>query len=185
MDETKKLERRLEYPLPRETAVYPRRSMVNYQGFQDRVKNRYWVCGTSLNAIREYVLTDVLRNNVEDFKILFPDFHETAPAYTQLREYQKRPEQVYGDVVENIKSTYRDIGKMLQGKQLKVSDHLRLYPGIMFQNITIFDDEAFVSFYDATGNGPDNITIYCTGAKDKALYDRLLWLFSDMWKVSE
>jgi hypothetical protein len=68
--------------------------MVNYQGFQDRVKNRYWVCGTSLNAIREHVLTDVLRNNVEDFKILFPDFHETSPAYTQLREYQKRPEQV-------------------------------------------------------------------------------------------
>jgi hypothetical protein len=176
--------KRLEYPLSRKTTVYRKRSMVSYKGFQDRVKNRYWVCGTSLNAIKEYVLNDVLENKVEDFKILFPDFHRTAPAYTQLREYRKREEQVYGDVVENIESSYSAITKILQNRRFKVSDHLRLYGGIMFQNITIFDEEAFISFYDATGNGPENITIYCTKGKDKELYERISWLFNDMWESS-
>jgi hypothetical protein len=157
--------------------------MVSYWGFQGRVKSKYWVCGTSLNAIKEYILNDVLENGVSDFRILFPDFHRTAPAYTQLREYRKRKEQQYGDVVKNIKSSYQTIRDILEKRQMNVSDHLRLYPGILFQNITVFDEEAFISFYDATGNGLTNITIYCTSAKDKALYDRIAYLFGDMWKV--
>jgi hypothetical protein len=182
--EEEKDEKRLEYPLPPETTVYRKRSMVSYKGFQDRVKTRYWVCGASLNAITEYVLNDVLENKVEDFKILFPDFHRTAPAYAQLREYRKRKEQIYGDVVKNVKSSYNTIKKILQNRRFNVPEYLRLYRGIMFQNITIFDKEAFISFYDATGNGPKNITVYCTEGKDKALYERISWLFCDMWKSS-
>jgi hypothetical protein len=35
-----------------------------------------------------------------------------------------------------------------------------------------------ISFYDGT----DNITVYCTQDRDQALYGRISWLYSDMWK---
>jgi hypothetical protein len=64
---------------------------------------------------------------------------------------------------------------------IPLKDHLRLYPGIMFKNITIIDDHAFISFYDSTEYGDKNITILC-GKQNKALMKRIGGLFTDMWK---
>jgi hypothetical protein len=50
----------------------------------------------------------------------------------------------------------------------------------MYQNITIFDDTAYISFYDATGVGRHNITVLARGEKNY-LYGQAMKLFFAMW----
>jgi hypothetical protein len=54
----------------------------------------------------------------------------------------------------------------------------------MYQNITILDKTAFISFYDAKGIGDENLTIRCRRrekGREKTLYERIEQFFDIMW----
>jgi hypothetical protein len=170
---------------PPETArVYPARSMVNFALYGGKIRHTFWVCGTSLKRVHEQFIDTVLAGKTTDFKIMLPDPGEKNLSGTQLRKYNKRKEQPYVDQVKECQEAYEAFKKALRNHNVPAGDHLRVYPGIMFQNITVFDDQAFISFYDAAGNGADNITIHC-GQNDTVLLGRIRNLFADMWENSK
>jgi hypothetical protein len=104
--------------------------------------------------------------------------------YDKLRKDGESPSQLYTDQAEEAGKMYDTLKEILKGKGIAIKDRLRLYRGIMFQNITILDDHAFISFYDARGIGNDNITIYCNGKKNKRFMEQIKELFTDMWGMA-
>jgi hypothetical protein len=156
------------------------RSEIDFNRYGKKVSRTYCVCGTSLKTVHEEFINTLLERNI-DFKILLPDYDDKTVSYTQLGEYNKRKNQPYEDQVNVCENSYNAIKNALKNRGITLKDHLRLYPGIMFQNITIIDDHAFISFYDSTGYGDKNITIFC-GKQNKALMKRIEGLFTDMWE---
>jgi hypothetical protein len=86
------------------------------------------------------------------------------------------------DQVGYAKKTGGALYEYFDKHTINISEHLRLYSGVMYQNITIYDDTAYISFYDATGIGNKNITLRCHGIK-KPLYKRIKKLFENMWSA--
>jgi len=72
----------------------------------------------------------------------------------------------------------RQVHKRCPGKELH---HLRRYGGIMYSNITVLDDDAFIAFYDSRGVGEDNITLQFNRSSHPAGYDRVVKEFERMW----
>jgi hypothetical protein len=195
---------------PDSPRVYPQRKTVSFKKYHNRARTQYWVCGTSLEILTKgELIHEIAGKNGLDFRILLPyasprpgscpclgscpwpspsscPCPKTASCvqleeYDKLRKEGKPPSKLYTDQKEEAKGMHKTLKEILESKGITIKDHLRLYKGIMFQNITILDDDAFISFYDARGKGNDNITIYCNGKKDRTLMERIKWLFTDMW----
>jgi hypothetical protein len=153
------------------------------------VQKRYWVCGTTLDAVSQFVLGKILAKHIPDYRIILPDTTANTASRAQLKDMNKRTNPTTGsqslpDQVKAAKAAYKDMSAILMAHPVKdIRDHLRRYNGVMYQNITIYDDIAYVSFYDASGIGAKNITLCCQKEKTP-LFSRIEGFFEDMWKAS-
>ena len=87
-----------------------------------------------------------------------------------------------GDQVDLAKLAFEKANTIvLEGK--KISEILKTYSGIMYSNITIFDDDAFIAFYDCTGNGDFNLTIHFNRNINKTGYNLIEAEFLRMWNA--
>jgi hypothetical protein len=164
--------------------LYLQRQEVHWIPFKVKVRTKYWVAGTSLVGVAERaVIEDLDRKGVKDIKLILPAIERHLSSFIQLDQYDKL---VATPLVNNqVKVAGESYKKLLacvklitNGKEL---DHIRLYSGIMYSNITIFDDDAFIAFYDSTGVGDNNITLHFNQLESEVGYRRIEEEFMKMW----
>jgi hypothetical protein len=152
--------------------VYLNRDKIKFSEYA--AQKRLWVCGTSLVPIGNGLVKAAIENENEiDCKIILPDVSDAdAASYKQLLEYDQKGDLGIGQIqtAQTIYTKLQHFG----------SEHIRLYKGILYQNITLIDDTMFISFYDASGIGDKLITINCTGASGQ-FKKKIETLFTDMW----
>ena len=142
---------------------YLNRKLIHWQPYNENASNRFWACGTSLIGVSERgLIQSFINKRLKDIKILLPNIKECFSSFQQLYLYDKLEEselvvnQVYA-ANESYKRLYAIIDRSAKGN---TEDYIRLYSRIMYSNITIFDDDAFISFYDSTGIGDNNTTLH-------------------------
>jgi 8-oxo-dGTP diphosphatase len=160
--------------------VLNNRSRINWSKYNDLVTERYWVCGNTLMAVPEQ-LVDLMytKKNIRNCKIILSDYHDGTTSQRQLMEYDGAVPQNQALVASDV---YKKLSSYFASRGANPCDHIRLYKKTMFQNITIYDKEAFLSSYDRTGIGDNNITVFCSQTDNEALFTHAVNLFSDMWE---
>jgi hypothetical protein len=161
------------------------RNVINFDVHNNRASYRFWVCGTSLTGVVEHVVGKI-KESVE-YKIILPDTTPCTASRAQLLDMQKRTKpsddaMLVEDQVESAEKIATALYNFFDKHNIDIGEHIKLYNGVMYQNITIYDDIAYISFYDATGIGNNNITLRCHGVKNP-LYRRINTLFENMWKA--
>lgn len=165
-------------------SIYLKRTEIDWGPYNRKIRNLYWVCGTSLIAVAEHLLNSLIDGEVENIKIILPNTQAGCPSYNQLREFNKAHTSPAVDQIELANETYEKIAKTFESRGKTVTEHLRQYSGIMYSNITIYDEDAFISFYDRTGIGDKNITLHLHGEKAKG-YKLVKDSFKEMWVDSK
>jgi hypothetical protein len=170
--------------------VFIERADVLFNEHLNGVTDRFWACGTSLNKVADFALGKLLAKNQIDIKIVLPDFSKGGGSHAQLVDFNEKIKQppdgqALPDQVAAAKNAYDLMLKILAVARPKgnTGDRLRLYDGVMYQNITVFDDIAYISFYDASGIGDQNITLCCQKGRTP-LFSRIEGFFEDMWNAS-
>jgi len=142
----------------------------------ERVTKRYWTCGTSLRtlAAERDVLENMIKKGV-DIRIVLPSTSKSDNSCRQLEEFD----------ILSIDSQVNAAEKSKTGIKKLLSDHnredcLKAYPGIMYANITIYDDTAIIAFYGIGGVGHDNYTLVFDG-KESAGYKYAVKEFERVW----
>ncbi len=167
---------------------YKKRSRVPWNAFSERASRRYWVCGTSLQSLvnqdiptGKSLLASMIERNIEDMRIILPSTSDTDDnSYRQLHYYdQHYLEQSPQPQVAMAERVLKAIRSLLNKKNKCV----KVYQGIMFENITIYDDTAIISFYNVTGFGDGNLTLVFEG-KDTDGYKYAEAEFKEMWDKS-
>lgn len=163
--------------------IYLNRKEIHWSLYNEKVSNRFWACGTSLIGVFERGLVQKYASKgVRDIKILLPNTDMSFVSFEQLEKYDQLDIGLIGNQVELAKAAYEKFESMVLAG-VEVPDVLKKYSGIMFSNITVFDDDAFISFYDCTGNGDNNITLHFNKNINDAGYNLVESEFLRMWKV--
>jgi hypothetical protein len=172
--------------------IYPcRADIIDWDAFNNRVSSMYWACGTSLAPINDRSLIDkFIKRNVTNIKILLPHTDPRCCSCLQLLEYN-RVHKVGRKQEEDADSCYNSLVKNIemQINRGRLSGHigryLRRYHGTMYSNITISEKEAFISFYDQTGSGDENITLHASKILNTIGYERIKRDFLNMWNANK
>jgi hypothetical protein len=173
-------------PLPEKSqSIYLTRTEIDWTPYNKRANNMslFWVCGTSLVEVAQNTLDLLISNGVGDIKIILPNTEKDTLSYDQLADFDKN-DFLLDKQIKLAERAYDRIGKTLKNRQKVPHDHLRRYSGIMYSNITIYDEDAFIAFYDTAGVGDENITLRFHGSRSKG-YQRVRALFEKMWGKSE
>jgi 8-oxo-dGTP diphosphatase len=164
--------------------IYLHRTRVHWAPYNESVTRRFWVAGTSLRGIVEGgLVTGCLARGIEDIKIVLPGTCSNTIAYHQLNQFDL---QVRGNLMHNQVRDARVAYKRLSARIFKASGgdrgkYLRTYNGIMYANITVFDDEAFLAPYDATGEGDSSPTLHASKHTSPEAYRYIENVFLRMW----
>lgn len=165
-------------------SMYLKRTEIDWEPYNQKVSSLYWVCGTSLIAVAEHLLNSLVDKGVDNIKIILPNDEEGCPSYNQLVEFNNNPNPLIGNQIELAKKAYEEICKTLESREKELTEHLRKYSGTMYSNITIYDEDAFISFYDKAGIGDENITLQFHGKQTEG-YKLVKDLFKKMWRDSK
>ena len=173
-------------PLPEiPQSIYLTRTEIDWTPYNKRANNMglYWVCGISLIEVAQNTLDLLISKGVGDMKIILPNTEKGSLSYGQLADFDNNGFLV-DKQIELAERAYERIGKTLKNRQKAPHEHLRRYSDIMYSNITIYGENAFISFYDNGGVGDENITLRFHGSRTKG-YRRVRALFEKMWRNSE
>lgn len=165
-------------------SVYLKRTEIDWKPFNDNVRFRYWACGTSLIPIADHVLVPLLDKEIKDIKIVLPNTKKGFTSYFQLKEFDRTQTGPVGGQINLAKATYDRIADTFEQRNITIKDHLRKYSGIMYSNITIYDEDALISFYDTTGIGDKNITMKFHGMETEG-YRLVKNEFERMWSANK
>lgn len=145
----------------------------------------FWAVGTSLVGVAErHFVESFLKKGGIDIRIILPDVEGSTLSLHQLKEYDKNSPMVSRQVGAARSSYTKLLKKIRKVHAGDVGRYLRSYPGILYSNITIFDDDAFISFYDSVGLGDANLTVHFNRQTNTAGFDRVKEEFERMWKSS-
>ena len=74
------------------------------------------------------------------------------------------------DQIELAKLSYGKLNKSIEPYNEKTDTYLRKYGGPMYANITIFDDDAIIAFYNCTGMGDSNLTLHFNNPQSATIH---------------
>ena len=165
--------------------LYLGRRELHWKPFNEQVTHRYWVCGTSLVGVIERRLIDrYLTAGIRDIKVILPNTDSTYCSYEQLQQFNSLPDKdLVADQVKLAKGSFDGLAVRIQSHQKQTEEYLRKYPGTMYSNITIFDDDAFISFYNCTGVGDSSFTLHFNRGTSEQGYRLVEEEFLRMWNV--
>jgi 8-oxo-dGTP pyrophosphatase MutT (NUDIX family) len=175
-----------ESPASALTGFHLRRQAIHWGPLNDQVKQRFWVAGTSLVGVVERDLVATLyERGVRDIKVLLPSTDVDTLSYRQLHLFDAQPT---GNLVySQVDAARRSMDKLTQriSGLPEAGEHgfLRPYNGIMYYNIAVFDDDAFVAFYDTTGLGDNAPTVHFNARTSPDGYKLAIDEFQRMWRA--
>ncbi|GEM_PF-187410 len=168
---------------PKDHEIYLSRKEIHWSLYNEKVASRFWACGTSLIGVFERGLIQKYANKgVKDIKIILPSTDVSHISFEQLEKYDQLSVGLIENQVNLAKVAYQKFESIVLA-DMEISEILKKYSGIMFSNITIFDDDAFISFYDQTGVGDTNITLHFNKSVNRTGYSLVESEFLRMWKV--
>jgi 8-oxo-dGTP pyrophosphatase MutT (NUDIX family) len=165
--------------------VFLKRQEVPWAEYNERVTNRFWAAGTSLIEVAERgVIGQLAKKGARDIRVVLPATASCFASFIQLVEYDRR-DCLHQEQVQAAARSYQKCSEAVRAlPRIDPKDVLRLYSGVMYCNITIFDDDAFMSFYDSVGVGDDNITLHFHRDRNAEGYQRAEKEFLNMWEAS-
>jgi 8-oxo-dGTP diphosphatase len=169
-----------------EHKLYLHRSDIHWKSYNEKVSSRFWACGTSLIGVSEKrLVTRFFDKGIKDVRLLLPSIEQCHLSFHQLDQYDKleNKELVYNQVEAAKKSYKRLCDCLKKSPGIKEKDFIRTYTGIMYANITVYDDDAIISFYDSTGSGDNNISLQFDRTRNERGYQRVVDEFSRMWNA--
>jgi hypothetical protein len=157
------------------------RTDVKWRDFDTQTRKRFWACGTTLRQLAEHrdILSGLIKRNIQ-IKIILPSTSELENSFRQLREFD---ENLPHDQIESARRCLEMIFSHLSPDENQ-NAKVKLYKGIMYENITIYDNTALVAFYNMTGVGDRSWTLQFEGLGSKGL-QYAENEFKRMWKASE
>jgi hypothetical protein len=167
-----------------------RRASVLFDDYNTRVKRRYWICGTSLAGVIANRLVEKFLKNTEDnvdVKIIVPSTNTGDTSYKQLKFYDTEYHIPIDNQVDSAKRAF--LGFKDQVEQAKPGEplpiRLRRYCGPFPFNITIYDKNAYITYYGLDGVGDDGLTMHFKRWPIAGGYNRLVSEFTRMWEKSQ
>ncbi len=163
--------------------LYLHREEIHWAQYNARVSKKFWVCGTSLVPFLEKgLMQDYLAKGVKDIRVILPHSDRCYASHEQLEKYDQLGFGLVDNQVDRAREAYE------RSKSLAplfcntgATGIFRRYGGIMYSNITIFDQDAFISFYDCTGIGDLNFALHFNESTNKAGYALVEAEFQRMW----
>lgn len=148
--------------------------------YNEGVVRRYWAAGTSLAGVVEQDLIARYRSQgIDDIRIILPNTGPDTIAYHQLHQFDIRPvANMVHNQVDMARESHHELSNLLGANE---HDYLRKYAGIMYFNITILDDDAFLSPYSTTGPGGSNLTLHFNSHANLEGYRYVEKEFLRMW----
>ncbi|MCG6889283.1 MAG: NUDIX domain-containing protein [Gammaproteobacteria bacterium] len=148
--------------------------------YNEGVVERYWAAGTSLAGVVEQDLIDRYRSQgIDDIRIILPNTGPDTIAYHQLHQFDIRPvTNTVHNQVDMARASHHELSNLLGAYE---HNYLRKYAGIMYFNITILDDDAFLSPYGTTGPGDSNLTLHFNSHTNLEGYRYVENEFLRMW----
>jgi 8-oxo-dGTP diphosphatase len=172
---TQKAGKRLDHEL------FLKRQDIHWPMYNEGVSHKYWACGTSLvGVIERGLIQNYFSKGLKDIKLILPNTDKSYASYDQLDAYNK-----FGhgyDQVNLAKESFEKCRRSIPGGIDHIDDHLRIYGGVMYSNITIFDDRAFIAFYNSTGIGDTNVTLCFNRGDNEQGYHLVEEEFLRMWQ---
>lgn len=168
--------------------IYLSRSQVNWDVFNARVKTKYWVAGTSLVRIvhRDLFKEFFTRKGISEIRIILPDTKEGTDSYRQLNLFNELGNgQLVYEQVKECSDAFSMLKQKIKKETTQYRSYLKKYPFSMYSNITLSDCEAYISFYNPTGVGDKNFTIYYDRKKNEQGYNAIEREFLMMWEKSK
>ena len=167
---------------------YQKREDIHWKPFNDRVQNRFWVCGTSLVGVSERTFLKEYLDRSVDVRMVLPDPHQSYLSYQQLVQFNKFAEHYKGKtaiVVDEQVDLARKVYHILKSKvPARTEQYLRLYPGIMYSNITLFDDDAIIAYYNDSGVGDNCFSLQFNKKINPSGYRAVEEEFLRMWDLA-
>jgi 8-oxo-dGTP diphosphatase len=163
--------------------IYLSRKEIHWEPYNLKVSARFWAAGTTLVAVGERHWVEEFCRAGVDVKLILPSFESHHISYSQLMQYD-RFELVY-DQVEAARKSYKLLAKKLAQFERPLEEYLRRYSGIMYANITIFDRDAFIAYYDTTGVGDSSVTLHFDKDHDELGYRKVEQEFLRMWHLDK
>jgi 8-oxo-dGTP diphosphatase len=167
-------------------SIYLQRQLIHWIPYNDKIQTRYWASGTSLlGVVERNLIQDFYKKGIRDIKIILPATEPCMSSFHQLHQYDKLVKTtLVNNQVEEAEKSYKKLLACLNTISNRSDrDFIRLYRGIMYANITIFDDDAFIAFYDTTGIGDNSITIHFNRKTNERGYQQVEQEFMNMWKA--
>jgi 8-oxo-dGTP diphosphatase len=174
-----------EFHEPSNHELFLNRKEIHWAPYNEKVSSRYWACGTSLIGVFEFGLIQKFANaGVRDIKIMLPNTDKSYISFEQLDKFDQLNIGIIENQVDLAKLAYEKF-QSINLPNLESDEILKKYSGIMFSNITIFDDDAFIAFYDCTGSGGSNFTLHFNKSKNKLGYSFVESEFLRMWDTKK
>jgi hypothetical protein len=159
---------------------------VPWEKYNDSVKSRYWVCGASLEPVAQNRLIETfVRKGVSDIKVLLPNTDKRFVSYDQLEKFNQQSPELAPQVNLAINSYKTMLDCVAVSYKGKSDDLVRTYGGVIYSNITIYDDDAFITFYDCTGKGDRGFTLQFKKNVNKKGFEFVEQEFLRMWTAPE
>ncbi len=148
--------------------------------YNEGVVRRYWAAGTSLAGVVEQgLITSYKSQGIDDIRIILPNTEPDTIAYHQLHQFNIQPvANLVHNRVDMARESNDELSNLLGADE---HNYLRKYAGIMYFNITIFDDDAFLSPYSTTGLGDSNLTLHFNSHTNPEGYRYVEDEFLRMW----
>lgn len=168
---------------------YQKREDIHWKPFNDRVQNRFWVCGTSLVGVSERTFLKEYLTRSIDVRLVLPDPHQESLSYQQLMQFNKFADHYQGKtdtVVDEQVDLARKVYQVLKSKLPDRTDqYLRRYAGIMYSNITVFDDNAIIAYYNDSGVGDNCFSLQFNKKINPSGYRAVEEEFLRLWDAAE
>lgn len=161
--------------------LFLKRQDIHWPTYNEGISYKYWACGTSLvGVIERGLIQNYFRKGLKDIKLILPNPDNSYASYEQLEKYN---EFGHGyDQIKLAKESFEKCRHCIPAGIDHIEDYLRMYGGIMYSNITIFDDRAFIAFYNSTGIGDTNITLCFNRGDNEPGYHLVEEEFLRMWE---
>jgi 8-oxo-dGTP diphosphatase len=153
---------------------------IHWTLYNEGVVRRYWFAGTSLvGVVEQDLITRYESQGIDDIRIILPNTEPDTIAYHQLHQFNIQPvANLVHNQVDMARESYDELSNLLGADE---HNYLRIYAGIMYFNITIFDDDAFLSLYSTTGLGVSNLTLHFNSHANPEGYRYVEDEFLRMW----
>lgn len=167
--------------------LYMHREEIYWPQYNKAVSYRFWACGTSLiGAFERGLIPEYLNKGVKDIKVILPSADSFYASYEQLEKYDQAHFGLVDSQIDLAKKCFDKFETLvpLLGNS-GAPRVLKKYGGIMYSNITIFDDDAFIAFYDSTGKGDASFALHFNKNVNKTGYALVEAEFLRMWNTHD